>query len=762
MSDRNTFSRYAPFIQKYIYRRHWEQLREVQTAACSAVLDHHCHVIISSNTASGKTEAAFFPALTQLQQDPPQSIGIIYISPLKALINDQHQRLQELLQGSGIPVWSWHGDVAPQLKDRMIKNGRGVLQITPESLESLLMNRASLCRTLFADLRFVIIDEIHALMGIDRGLQVQSLICRLEQLAGCRPRRIGLSATISDLGGAESFISAGSCLGAMSISFSGLQRQLQLAVESFVISAREDRAVLDRRAFFQYIYDHTRGRKALVFANSRSFCEELTAELKTIARERLERDVFYVHHGSIAAELRGRTEAALREPGKNAVAAATVTLELGIDIGDLDLTVQVGSPFSCSSFVQRLGRSGRSSGVPRMLFVNQFQVPSGRSGGRAFRLPWDLLRSIAVIDLYTRDRWIEPVRVKAKPFSLLAHQTLSVIKTAGELDPPALARQVLSLAPFAHKVTPGEYKELLLYMLRRDLLERLPSGRLIIGLGAEGFINHYSFYAQFTDEKEYTVVSPGGEIGTLGSRLGPGSVFSLAGRSWEVKYIDDAARVIYVHAAEQRHNTYWPGSGGSTHDRIVQRMRQILTDDAVYPYLQPQAAALLRASRRAASARGLLGPAVTLLRSGGFRLNLWYGTTMLQSLMLLLSELLREPLQICEELQLRFPQLEFASTLRLPVFLRTLQELKLDLSSPDLLYFSPAWGEEQIRELLQQDKYDFMVPLPLLKKAYLANKLDLPGAFALLQELFRDPESFARQPDEEYEYEDEDEEGAGV
>ncbi|WP_036641786.1 DEAD/DEAH box helicase, partial [Paenibacillus durus] len=183
MSD-NPFYRLAPFIKEFIYKNRWETLREAQVDACRVLLESPDHLLIASGTASGKTEAAFFPALTELYEKPSSSVGILYIAPLKALINDQFTRLNDLLLEGGIPVWHWHGDVPQAEKTKLMKNPSGVLQITPESLEGLLMNRPNAIPALFGDLRFVIIDEVHAFMGADRGIQVLSLLARISRMAG--------------------------------------------------------------------------------------------------------------------------------------------------------------------------------------------------------------------------------------------------------------------------------------------------------------------------------------------------------------------------------------------------------------------------------------------------------------------------------------------------------------------------------------------------------------------------------------------------
>ena len=182
MSD--VFSRFAPFIQDYIYRCKWEELREIQVLAAKAIFDTDENLLLSSGTASGKTEAAFLPVLTRLWENPSASVGVLYLSPLKALINDQFERLEGLLEEATIPVTKWHGDASAAAKKRVMKRPQGIIQTTPESLESMLMHNSSGAYRLFSDLRFIIIDEMHYFMDNDRGLQLLCLLERLARLIG--------------------------------------------------------------------------------------------------------------------------------------------------------------------------------------------------------------------------------------------------------------------------------------------------------------------------------------------------------------------------------------------------------------------------------------------------------------------------------------------------------------------------------------------------------------------------------------------------
>lgn len=530
------FERYSPFIQSYIYSKGWLDLRDVQVEACDAILDSDSHVIIASGTSSGKTEAAFFPILTILEQKPSASVGVIYIGPLKALINDQFERLNDLLKDNHIPVWPWHGDVSQSVKNRALKSAKGILQITPESLEAMLMKHRGTAKVLFHDLRFVVIDEIHALMGNDRGLQVMCLLQRLERLTNNHPRRIALSATLNDYTPAMEFLALGSNRKTVPVGIAQKKRTVSIGVKSFEYSGDKDADIEIVDNYYNFIYDYSHLKKCLIFANSRKRVEAVIAEMKSIAKARFEKDVFYAHHGSLSALIRNEAEEKLKCSIGPVVTAATLTLELGIDIGDLDLTIQLGSPHSCSSFVQRLGRSGRRTGKSKMLFVNEVGPNTGDTPLES--IPWDLIQTIAVIQLYIEEKWVEPFQIKPKPYSLLIHQTLSMLASYGELPPVDLARSILNLAVFKNKITPEEFKDILRHLVKEDIIQRLDNGSLIIGMKGERIINHYSFYAVFESNEGFHVISKDGEIGTLENLPDVDECFILAGNAWRVTEVD--------------------------------------------------------------------------------------------------------------------------------------------------------------------------------------------------------------------------------
>lgn len=721
--SKTAFERYAPFIQEYIYRKKWTDLREVQVEACEAILDSDSHVIIASGTASGKTEAAFFPMLTLLEQNPSKSIGIMYIGPLKALINDQFLRLNDLLDEQDIPVWPWNGDVSQSFKKRALTRAQGILQITPESLEALLMRHSADAHRLFGDLRFIVIDEIHALMGEDRGLQVLCLMSRLERIAGCRPRRIGLSATLNDYQPAMDFLSAGSEKNTMAVGLQSHKRTVSLCAESFILPQDELAAARIKEQYNQFLYDNSHLQKCLIFTNSRSNAEEIIASMKDIARTHGERDVFHVHHGSISNALRQEAELALKENAGPTVAAATLTLELGIDIGDLDSTIQLGAPYTCSSFVQRLGRSGRRTGKSKMMFVNLHEE-SEDSG--LYSLPWDLLRSIAIIQLYLEERWVEPFEQKKKPFSLLVHQTLSALMTYGELSPADLARNVLLLPPFKNSISAQEYKDLLRHMLQEDYLQRMDNGGLIVGLKGEKRTAHYTFYAVFKDEDAYRVVSQDGEVGTLNKCPEVGEVFVLGGRAWQTLSVDADKKKVFVALTKSNRIPYWTGASGDIHACIVQRMRKVLEEDTIYPYLQPQAAKLLEDARRTSRELGLLTKDVHSNGDGNYVFLPWTGTKELRTIARLLSGGLKKDMGILSvEIEQYF--IRVRSTLDPEELIEKFRTCELDTSDPGIVLTE--------KQAPRMDKYDSMVPDELLRTAFLHNHMDVAAAVKILSEL---------------------------
>ncbi|MBL8130764.1 MAG: DEAD/DEAH box helicase [Anaerolineae bacterium] len=766
------FTRLSPWIQDYIYRERWTTLREAQEHAITAVLDTPNHILIMSGTASGKTEAAFLPVLTHLTDYPSESIGVLYIGPLKALINDQFFRLEKMMSESDIPVQSWHGDIDGGRKRAFLRRAQGVLQITPESLEALLITRTTELSRLFRDLRFVIIDEVHAFIGSDRGRQI---ICQLERLSRYQPspaRRIGLSATLGAPDAAATWLSGGTDRKVtIIIPDASEPREVELAVEHYLRAPRKQ-AVADNPTPTDNNYDEMddlsapqdgefseavlaplpdtnfepvddessaliedmhrvvrQKRKTLIFTNSRSQAEEAIQNVRTLHHQadgKLESDDadgFFVHHGNISTALREQAEYEMRESERPACVAATITLELGIDLGSLDQVLQLSAPATVSSFVQRLGRSGRRGTPARMLFFTLQTIPP-ENAGLSQHIPWDLLQAIAIVQLYAEEKWIEPPHISRKPFSLLYHQTMSVLRSHTELEPDDLANWVLKLSPFAH-ITENEYRALLRHLLSIEHLQLMDEGKLIIGLKGEPIAHNYRFYATFQDEIVYQVRDGSREIGSIQSLPAIGDRFRLAGRSWQVLSIDAERRMLHVKQVKGKAEMYWLGGGAPIHSRVRQRMRQVLIEDHEYGYLFPRAVDRMHSARKLARESGLTRTSLLPIGGSHWMLFPWQGTRIMDTLRLLLA---RAGLM---------PRIDDSGVF----FYITALDEQFVISQLTELMKKPPEPEKLIESIptraLQMDKYDPYVPEDLLRAAYIADRLDLVGAYAWLETLMQ-------------------------
>ena len=752
------FERFPDFIREYIYSHSWESLRAVQVAAAKTIFDTDNNLLLTSSTASGKTEAAFFPILSLLHEDAPSSVGVLYIAPLKSLINDQFERLDELLDMTGVRVTHWHGDVAMSHKKKLLEKPAGILQITPESLEAMLINRSNDIPRLFGDLRFVVIDEIHTLTGTDRGNQIICLLSRIAHLIGFHPRRIGLSATIGDPELAAEWLCADTGRDIDVPNFQGEKIKWRLGLEHFYIqnpeaqyAKKQDSTATEedskneivfkektdgekaKKQFFvdpgyEYIYNCVKDKKSLVFSNSREETEYICATLRQIAKLSGDEDShILIHHGNLSASLREETEMKMRDDEEFAVACATVTMELGIDIGRLERVVQIEAPNTVSNFLQRLGRSGRRGQSPEMMMVFREEDPLPNTPLPQL-IPWELLRGIAIIQLYIEERFIEPPTRKKMPFSLLFHQTLSILASSGELTAQKLAQRVLSLPPFA-EVSKEDYKTLLISMLNNEFLEMTEEKGLIVGLSGEQLLKSFKFYAVFKDSEDFTVRCGSDEIGTITTPPPVGDRFALAGRVWEVEELDIQRKLIYVKKVDGKMEISWPGDFGEIHTKILRRMRQILEEDTVYPYLKENAIRRLEAARITARNTGMLRHSLVHLDGYSWCLFPWLGTRSFRTLRKYIQKNSKAnnisgiEFEGCYYITFKMEKtagIEFISRLLAGVERNGIN-----------CYSLVENGEIPIFE-----KYDNFIPHELLRKAYAADKLRADEAEEQIKKIF--------------------------
>ncbi len=723
------FERFPNFIREFIYSHGWDSLRDVQLSAAKTIFETDNNLLLTSATASGKTEAAFFPVLSDIYENPPKSISVLYIAPLKSLINDQFSRIEELLIESRIKVTHWHGDVAASHKKKLLQKPEGILQITPESLESMLINRSNDIVRIFSGLRYVIIDEVHTLIGSDRGSQIICQLCRIAHIIGHTPRRIGLSATIGDPEKAAEWLSAGTGRSTDIPLFPNGQIKWRLGLEHFYIQTPNEAQSSNtltiqkkdegKRNFaqldpgYEYMYDCVKSKKSLVFSNSREETEYVTATLRQIAAKRGERDVFLIHHGNLSASLREEAEQKMKDEDIHAVACATVTMELGIDIGRLERILHNEAPNSVSSFLQRLGRSGRRGEPPEMMMVFREENPLPNTPLPQL-IPWSLIRAIAIIQLYIEERFIEPPTNKKLPFSLLFQQTLSVLGSSGKLSAKKLAEKVLSLPPFC-SIEKEDYKTLLVSMVKNDYIEMTEEKGLIVGLAGERLLNSFKFYAVFKDSEDYTVRCDSDEIGTITTPPPVGDRFALAGKVWEVEELDIPRKLIYVKPVLGKMEVSWPGDYGEIHTKILERMKRVLCEDTVYPYLKPNAKQRLDVARNLAKNTGMLEHSLVNLGGYTYCLFPWLGTRSFRTLRKFIAHNANE---------FKINGIEFEGccymTFKMECdgksFIRALCK-KVEKSGIDC---SALVGSGEIPVF---EKYDDFIPGELLRKAYSADKL---------------------------------------
>lgn len=729
------FDRYAPFAQEYIYQNHWENLRSIQVAAADAIFNTDENVLLTASTASGKTEAAFFPIITLFSEDMPSSVGCIYIGPLKALINDQFSRLNDLCAEADIPVWHWHGDVAQSHKAKLMRHPSGILQITPESLEALLLHKHAAIAKLFGDLRFVVIDEVHSLLRGDRGGQTLCLIERLSRIAGVNPRRIGLSATIGDPEGTGEFLSLGTGRKTIIPKIDAKGSKWRLSMEHFYVKdaqAAEDKQISDALPVLEektddapanadpgigYIFEHTRGKKCLVFVNSREECEMVTTTLRHYCELNHEPDRFLVHHGNLSASYRETAEGIMKDDSQYMTTVTTATLELGIDIGRLERAFQIDAPWTVSSFLQRMGRTGRRELPPEMWFVIREDEPEVRAM-LPTTIPWKLLQGIALVQLYLEERWVEPPRLDRLPFSLLYHQTMSTLASCGELSPRALADRVLRLHYF-HRITQEDYRVLLRHLIATDHIQQTEQGGLIVGLAGERVINSFKFYGVFQESEEYTVRSESQELGTVVSPPPVGEKLAIAGHVWQVLDVDHKRRLIYCRQVKGSVPAYFGQCPGDLHTKILTRMRRVLQEDRQYPYLMKNAVARLEQARFTAAHSGAADK--TLINLGGnmWCLLPWVGTYTFLTMERFLKIKCADRLGLRGLDSARPFFIQFTMKADEATFFRVLaEEIRKPIDPMELVY---------PKELPLFDKYDEYLPEELVKKGFALGVLDVDG-----------------------------------
>ena len=571
-------------VQKWIFKQDWGELREIQSRAIQPILSKDRDVLISASTAAGKTEAFFLPACSATV-DQEQGFSILYISPLKALINDQYRRLEELCDMLEMEVTPWHGDSLRSKKNKAKISPSGILLITPESLESLFVRESGWVKQSFQQLQYICIDEFHAFIGTERGQHLLSLLNRLEHLLKRMDKpipRVALSATLGELEKVPQSLRPNRSIPCETITTNKSLSTLKVQVKGFVDPVdlmQDDSRNSAEHQICQEIFRRCRGSSHLVFANSRQRTESIAARLADFSEHNVVPNEFFPHHGSLAKELREELETRLQKETMPTTAICTMTLELGIDIGKVNSVIQVTAPHSVSSLRQRLGRSGRrdSPAILRML-ISENELTVNSSVIDKLRL--ELVQSLAMIRLLIMSNWFEPADTSQMHLSTFLHQVLAVTAQWGSIRVEQLYELLCKQGPFK-QITTQHFKQLLTQMGSVQLLQQLHSTELVLGVEGERIVNSYTFYAVFKTPEEYRIVAGNKTLGTLpiDSLILKDQHIIFGGRRWKVTDIDDDKKVIYVIATKGGKPPKFSGGGMSVHDAVRQEMFKIYSSE---------------------------------------------------------------------------------------------------------------------------------------------------------------------------------------
>ena len=707
MGQSSSFALLDEKVQQWVWRQGWSSLKDIQENSIPIVLSQKNDVIISAATAGGKTEAAFLPILTSILKDK-SSFGyqVLYISPLKALINDQYRRLSDMTADMGLDVIPWHGDIDVSRKNRFLKNPNGIIIITPESLESFLINRTKYTTSAFAALKYIVIDELHSFIGKERGKQLQSLLSRIEHIANRHIPRIAMSATFSDYITVKSFLRDDQALPCSIPPQGESNHEIKLVVKTY-IPTKEKNVIED---ISKELFTRVRGSNNLVFANSRHETEEYAINLSDMSEENGVPNEFRVHHGSLSKIERETVEHELQQGIHPLTAICTSTMELGVDIGKVKSIAQIGSATSVSGLRQRLGRSGRRN-EPSILRV--FSTETGE--GILFDLKANLVQNIAVIELLKEHKYETP-NINSYHLSTLIQQLLSVIAQFGSFYPKEGWQFLCAKGAFKN-VTSTMFLNLLKVLGNKGIISQLDNGQIIIGKEGEKQLKKPDFYVAFQSPKDYSVINKNNSkrLGTIQYLPPKGAQIVLSGRRWIVDGINERGQTIYVSQVKSGGKAFFSGEGAEIDRIIVEKMRDIYISSDTYPYLdiRTEANKYLEQARLCFNKNKLSSNSYLQYGNQDFFFT-WGGWKINRTISLMAQLYLNKK---CSFSALYIDNITFDDIKRIIAKGKPLEDEIAKLES---------------RARKEYQKYDYLLPDDLLDKEYTRTYLDIDSSWELL------------------------------
>lgn len=567
------FERLHPAVQHHVVNTlGWRGLRPHQEEAITPILAGE-HVLVQAPTAGGKTESAVLPLLSRMLEERWARPSVLYLCPIKALLNNLETRLSLLAGMVGRTVGVWHGDVGQSARKRMLRDRPDILLATPESVEVMLVSRSVDHRSFFAGLRAVVVDEVHAFAGDDRGWHLLALLERVSAVATEPVQRIALSATLANPEELLTWLTGGRDEPKTVVR--GAAAPVQPDIQIDYVGSLENAATVISRLH--------RGEKRLVFCDSRRQVEELGQLLRSHGTRT------FVSHSSLGVDERREAEAAFAQ-GTDCVIVATSTLELGIDVGDLDRVIQIDAPATVAGFLQRLGRTGRRPGTQR----NCLFLTTDSEG---------LLRACGLVRLWASG-FVEPVEPPALPYPVFAQQILATVLQESVGIDLATLRERLAVWCRTAGIEEAHIDEEIQFLLDRDILFLDGS---IVGISLEGErrygAKHYlELFSVFNTPPLVTVYHGLHEVGQVHptsfkrSKDAP-ALLTLAGRGWKVTHLDLDRKRAWVEPAELRGRSRWLGSGPPMSYEMAQAVRGVLIDGLDEAYLTKRSREALAAVR---------------------------------------------------------------------------------------------------------------------------------------------------------------------
>ncbi len=651
------------------------------------------------------------PLISNVFESAQTGIRIMYVSPLKALINDQFRRIETLCSHLEFPITAWHGDANQTQKARLLERPRGILLITPESLEAMFQNRPGEIARLFGQLEYAVIDEIHSFLDNSRGVHLKSLLYRIGLSARVRPSKIGLSATIANPEIVARWINRQNPESVRIIRDTTPVSGIQCRVTAF-LSNYDEFTSEERRQLYKY---SCRG-KNLIFANAKNPLELACDSMRQFVQQQKLNREYCIHHGSLSNAIREDVERQLKtDEGKcqeNVSVFCTSTLELGIDIGDIRRIILLNPPSKVSSLIQRLGRSGRSEGQDKELVFFLKAAPITADDPLAEKLRAPLIQAIAEVELMIDD-WQDPLPDNSRDFSTFVHQILSILGERRAVLAKDIYR-IVALGAFDGVFSLSEFMGVLGSLKKNDLIYQRDDGSVYLTRSGERLVEDRYFYAAFPASDEWSIVANGQEIGRLSfemaAELQIGCAFLLAGKPWSVVQIVSSQKRIIVKKGEARRFLRFDGLQGEIHPTIQQKMLDLYRREYYPPYLAEEARPIVEAAWE--QYRNAAG--------NDKRLFTLSGTKVHRTLAALLNW---RGVRFTDE-KIAFINLDSDKSLK-----KTLADIDFDRLPIDEIL-----GKNQSIDKTF-GKFGSLLSDELLNAAYLMNRLDIPGARAFCERL---------------------------